>query len=98
MWGDKGDDVEPRSLVLLDDDGDKIATLGRRALLRTIARPARTTRKGGLRARGHRRSTFFGLRLTGVRAARLRVRYRMTGFRGQGARVTAQLTQSRRRR
>ena len=60
--------------------------------------PARTTRKGDLRARGHRRSTFFGLRVTGVKAARLRVRYRMTDVRGRGARVTAQLSESRRRR
>ena len=98
MWGDDADEVEPVSVALLDDDGDVVAKLGRRRLLRTIERPARTTRKGDLRIRGHRRATFFGLRLAGVKASKLRVRYRMTEFRGRGARVTTQISGSRRRR
>jgi hypothetical protein len=98
MWGDDGDEVVPRSLELLDDDGDLLAQLGPRVLRRTVTRPARTTRAGDLRARGYRRETSFGLRLNGVRATTLRVTYRMTEFRGAGARVTTQVTQSRRRR
>jgi hypothetical protein len=98
MWGDDDDEVAPESLELLDEDGDQVAVLGRRALLRTIARPARTTRVGALRARGHRRDTFFGLRLNGVRAATLRITYRLTAFQGDGARVIAQAMESRRRR
>lgn len=98
MWGEDDDEVVPDTLVLTDDDGDELARLGPRRLQRALARPGRTTRVGDLRARVQRRPTFFTLRLSGVRAARLRVDYRLTESRGAGARVTAQVTQSRRRR
>jgi hypothetical protein len=98
MWGDDADEVEPRTLRLLDEHGKRVATLGRSFLRRVLTHPARTVRKGALRVRGVRRATFFGVRLSGRRAARLRVAYRMTEHRGRGARVTAQVTQSRRRR
>jgi hypothetical protein len=98
MWGEDEDTVVPETLVLLDGRGRELAELGSRQLRRALARPGRTLRVGDLRARVQRRPTFFGLRLSGVRAAQLRVAYRLTEARGAGARVTAQVTQSRRRR
>ena len=97
MWGEDADHVVPESLVLLDDDGDELAKLGPNTLRRALSRPGRTTRVGDLRARVSSGPTFFGLRLSGVRAARLEVEYRLTKSEGTGARVTAQVTQSRRR-
>ena len=97
MWGDDSDHVVPEGLVLLDAEGDEVAKLSEGQLRRALSRPGRTTRVGDLRARVQRRPTFFGLRLSGVRAARLEVEYRLTKSEGTGARVTAQVTQSRRR-
>jgi hypothetical protein len=97
MWGEDDDTVVPEGLVLLDDEGEALESLGSRTLRRALARPGRTLRVGDLRVRVQRRATFFGLRLSGVRAARLEVSYRLTESRGTGARVTAQVTQSRRR-
>ena len=97
MWGEDEDTVVPESLTLLDDEGEELEKLGSKTLRRALARPGRTLRVGDLRVRVQRRPTFFGLRLSGVRASRLAVEYRLTKSQGTGARVTAQVTQSRRR-
>jgi hypothetical protein len=97
MWGEDDDRVVPEKLTLLDEDGEELARIGPKALAQALSRPGRTLRAGDVRARVQKRPTFFGLRLTGVRAAQLRLEYRLTKARGTGARVTAQVTQSRRR-
>ncbi len=98
MWGDPADRVVPDSLAFVAAGGHAVARLRRDTLERIVSRPGRTFRVGKLRVRGARRPTFFSLRVSGPKAAKLRVRYRMTKFKGRGARVTAQVTQSRRRR
>jgi FG-GAP repeat len=96
-WGDDADRVVPERLELIER-GRAVAVIGSARLGEVLRRPGRTFRFGGARIRGRRRDTFFGVRISGERSDRLRVRYRMTRFEGRGARVTAQILQSRRRR
>ena len=62
-----------------------------------VRRPGRTFSVGGIRLKGAKRGGRFGLRLSGMPANRLRIRYRVTKVDGQAAKVTSQITQSRRR-
>ncbi len=98
MWGDDDDTVVPEKVELMGAGGRAVARLGSRRLRRVLSRPGTTFRFGSLRIRGSRRATFFSVRLSGARGRRLRVSYRMTKFEGRGARVTSQVSQSRRRR
>jgi hypothetical protein len=96
-WDDDSDVVEPEELALLDEDDEVVAKVGPIALERIVSRPGRTFQVNGLTLRGRARGTFFGVRVGGRQASKLRVRYRAARIRGRGGvAVTSQITQSRR--
>jgi hypothetical protein len=95
-WGDVFDDVEPEEIAFLRD-GRVVGRASARRLREIVARPGRTFTVGGIELKGTERPGRFGLRLTGLRADSVRVRYRVRKARGKGARVTSQVGQSRRR-
>jgi hypothetical protein len=74
------------------------ARVTRAQLRRVVARPGRAFTFDGIRLKGRRRGTFFGLRVAGsTPSTRLRVRYRATKVKGKNVALTSQVTQSRRR-
>jgi hypothetical protein len=96
-WDDPGDEVEPGTIELLDDQGDVQARLSARALASaTRARQPRTI--AGHTVRGLRGDTFFSLRINGITKGKIRVRVRAKTVSGKRARVRTQVSQSRRRR
>ena len=95
-WGDEDESVEPEEIAFIRE-GRVVARASRAQLRRVVQRPARTFSVGGIRVKGTRRGGRFGLRISGTPANRLRVRYRATKVQGSAARVTSQITQSRRR-
>jgi len=97
-WGDDADSIEPEEIAFLDDEGDVSARVTRRGLQRVVARPGKTFRIDGITLQGRKRGTFYGLRIAGRDPAeRLRVRYRAAKVSGRNAKVTSQVSQSRRR-
>jgi FG-GAP repeat len=96
-WGDENEDVEPEAIEFLDEEDDVVARVSGRRLRRIIERPGRTFTVAGIQLKGTEQRGRFGLRLTTPDAERVRIRYRATRVRGRRARVTSQVSQSRRR-
>jgi hypothetical protein len=96
-WPDDDEEVVPDELEFLDEDEDVVLRVSGRRLRRIVARPGRTFTIGGVQLKGTQRGPRFGLRLTTVDAAKLRISYRATKVRGRAVRVTSQVSQSRRR-
>jgi hypothetical protein len=95
-WGDDDDLIEPQEVAFLS--GDEV--LGRakgKSLQRVIRRPGKTFQFGRIKVTGTRRGDQFGLRLSGMPAETLRMRYRVRKADSARTAVTSQITQSRRR-
>jgi hypothetical protein len=95
-WGDEDENVEPEEIAFIAE-GRIVARASRKRLRSVVRRPGRTFSVGGIRIKGTRRGGRFGLRVSGQPANRLRIRYRVTKVDGKAAKVTSQITQSRRR-
>ena len=79
-----------------DDDGDVVQRI-RAKSLRRLLRSGRRGGRRGLRVQGFAGDTYQSFRLSGLRQGTLRVRVKASRVRGR-ARVTTQISQSRRRR
>ena len=95
-WGDDKENVEPEEIAFIAE-GRVVGRASGKRLREVVRRPTRTFSAGGIRLKGAKRGGRFGLRLSGMPASKLRIRYRVTKVRGKAAKVTSQLTQSRRR-
>ncbi|HEX8085756.1 MAG TPA: hypothetical protein VF529_15805 [Solirubrobacteraceae bacterium] len=95
-WGDDDDQIEPQEVAFVS--GDEV--LGRakgKSLQRVIRRPGKLFKFGRIKVTGARRGDQFGLRLSGMPAEAIRLRYRVKKSDSARTPVTSQITQSRRR-
>jgi hypothetical protein len=95
-WDDSNDEIEPGTIEYLDDEGNVAARLPARALA-AATRSSKTRTVSGLTLRGHRGTTYFSLRIGGVKNGTMRVRIRAKTISGKRVRVRTQVSQSRRR-
>ena len=95
-WGDDDDQVEPQEVAFITD-GEVLGRAKGASLQKVIRKPGRTYRIGRIKVRGTRRGDQFSLRLTGMPAETLRIRYRVKKADSARTAVTSQISQSRRR-
>jgi hypothetical protein len=95
-WGDDDDQIEPQEIAFLSG-GDVVGAAQGKTLRRVIRRPGRTFSVGRIKVQGQRRGDQFGLRISGMPAETLRLRYRVTKADSKRTTATSQITQSRRR-
>ncbi|CAA9482857.1 MAG: hypothetical protein AVDCRST_MAG85-780, partial [uncultured Solirubrobacteraceae bacterium] len=95
-WGDQDENVEPEEIAFISE-GRIVGRASGKRLRSVVRRPGRTFSIGGVRVKGQKRGGRFGLRLSGMPASKLRIRYKVTKVDGKAAKVTSQITQSRRR-
>lgn len=95
-WDDEEDDLEVDEIAVEEDDGDVVQRIRAKSLRRLIRSGKRGGRRG-LRVQGFAGDTYQSFRATGLRQGTLKVRVRARRVQGQ-ARVTTQISQSRRRR
>ncbi|HEX8205140.1 MAG TPA: hypothetical protein VF587_03675 [Solirubrobacteraceae bacterium] len=95
-WGDDEDQIEPQEIAFLSG-GQVLGRAKGRTLRKVIRKPGRTFKIGRIKVRGQRRGDQFGLRLSGMPAETLRMRYRVRKANSKRTPVTSQITQSRRR-
>ncbi|HEV2814259.1 MAG TPA: hypothetical protein VGW10_13475, partial [Solirubrobacteraceae bacterium] len=95
-WGDDDDQIEPQEIAFLS--GDQVLGRAKGATLQKVIRkPGKTFKIGRIKVTGTRRGDQFGLRLSGMPAETLRMRYRVKKADSARTAVTSQITQSRRR-
>jgi hypothetical protein len=95
-WDDEDDDIEVDEMAVEDDDGDVVQRIRAKSLRRLLKSGKRGGQRG-LRVQGFGGETYQSFRLTGLKPGTLNLRVRAREVRGK-ARVTAQISQSRRRR
>ena len=97
-WDDPQDDVELRSLALIDQRGERVRRFSKRALARVLGE-GKVVRRGGLQLQGTAARTYLSLRVGGIEGGRLRVRFRAADLHGRSREtVVTQISESRRRR
>ncbi|HEX8123427.1 MAG TPA: hypothetical protein VF549_19405 [Solirubrobacteraceae bacterium] len=95
-WGDDDDDVEPQEVAFVTE-GEVLGRAKAKSLQKVIRKPGKTFKFGRIKVTGTRRGDQFGLRLSGMPAEAIRLRYKVKKADSKRTAVTSQITQSRRR-